>query len=65
MRSLTGTETFTPPKTTVPVQLRCLACGQHTTILVATRGRLAGMTTEQRAILDLFTLTHAATQIVT
>jgi hypothetical protein len=30
---------------------------------VATRGRLAAMTNEQREILDTFTRTHAASQV--
>lgn len=49
--------------TDVPVRVRCLACGEQATIEVATRGRLAAMTHEQREILDEFTRTHDATQV--
>lgn len=55
-----------PAKTStdVPVRVRCLACGAHTEVHVATRGRLAALTNEQRAVLDEFTRTHDATQVV-
>lgn len=69
MSSRTGTKrgrVGTPAYTTtdVPVRLRCLACGGQATIEVATRGRLAAMTNDERDILDEFTRTHDATQIV-
>lgn len=73
MSSRTGTGRLeTPAQTGVPVRLTatdvpvrvlCLACGDRVTIQVATRGRLAAMTNEQREILDTFTRTHAASQV--
>lgn len=50
--------------THVPVRVRCLACREHVTVTVATRGRLAALTNDQQDLLDEFIRTHPATQVV-
>ncbi|MGV8973214.1 MAG: hypothetical protein ACOH10_12905 [Rhodoglobus sp.] len=60
----TATETPTRTITTnVPVHLRCLACAEHLTVVVSTRGRLAGLLRSERDLLDAFVSTHDAAQI--